>query len=195
MKASKRRIRRFGPESGQAMTEAAIMGSLLCFVWAMIMYTNFMAVNLVQTASAARMQAWMAGSDIQRQNVDFWFDTWFFTKRGFSNSSASDRVVVNPRLKLDPLIKLKLFQPDPFIYKDATVRFGFQGFGSRSRFPFSLMKTRFPFMKRTRLLTWLRVSTDCSWAEISDPWADTNNGWANSKAGRKIKEIIDKILD
>ena len=60
----KERPRRLEKTSGQALTEAAIMLSLLAFAWMMASYMTFMTQNGIRTASAARHAAWMLGNGL-----------------------------------------------------------------------------------------------------------------------------------
>jgi len=177
MKPRKRK-KRFGSDSGQAMTEAVIMLSLLSFVWAMIGFTTFMAANGVQTAGASRLRAWMAGNAVSRSGE---IDVFFFHQNGLlMDNSVTDRDLGSVP-GLDAFVTA--FANDAFFTKHASVQFGVLTAGAGSPYPFSFMDTQFPFMEESLLSGWLNVSTDCEWAHV-------NNTWANISVAGAISSLL-----
>jgi hypothetical protein len=178
-----RLISRHG-QSGQAMVEAAIGMSLMAFAWVLIYYATYMVNHSSRCAVAARHVAWAKGNDVlvgvDDVRADVFTDNQLRVLLSVStdqNSDASGKISGNE-------ISQKLLSIFPDVQK-ADVRFGVDQLDEATSWPFSLMRTKFPFMPESTMPTLLAVTSHCEWDSVSVTW---------EKPGDIIKNVIDGMF-
>jgi hypothetical protein len=173
--------------SGSVMAEACIGLALMVFAWIMITYTLFMATNHTRTAMAARHAAWFkgaGGTDATAAQID---NSFFFqpglTKVEYGKGEGIVSSLSGGLSEDDK--KIKDGGKGPFL---ATVTFGISTneIDSTDKFPFTLLKTKVPFMPDSRLATGLSVKSSCQWEETGETW---------SKFMDAIKGMYDSLKD
>lgn len=166
------------------MVEAAIGMSLMAFAWVLIYVASYMVNHSSRCAVAARHAAWSKGNDVSVNADNLRADIFFdnnnrvnLTVATDQNSDASGKLSGN---KISKAL-LSLF-PD---VQKADVRFGVESIDEATSWPFTVMKTRFPFMPDSRIPTLMAVTSHCEWDSVSVTW---------EKPGDIIKNIIDGMF-
>ena len=156
---------------GQAMVEAAIMLSLLSFVWAMMLYTAFMTNNGIQCIAAARHSAWMRGNGLSGPS-GAQLDGLFFGKGDMATGLSS--MTPNLGSKGSGLLSSKgaigkvvmlLIRPSDDV-RGATVSFGVNSLSTGNPFPFNLVAIDFPLVKENHIEDFLSVQGYCEWEYV-----------------------------
>ncbi len=162
-------VRRCFGESGQAMTEAAIGMSLMAFAWLLIYLASYMVNHTGRCAIAARHAAWSKGNEVEVSadtlRSDIFFDNLPLVTLTTATEQTSD---ATGELSGNAIVEaiLSLF---PDIQK-ADVAFGLGEDGEATTWPFSLTKTRFPFMPDSTMPTLMNVTVHCEWDSVTETW-------------------------
>jgi len=169
--------------SGQVITEAAIGLALMSFTWILMTYFCYQANNQIRTSMASRHAAWLKGTTGSTPSATQ-IDEWFFFQSGLSKVEDIDPPVRIPDLFSDSNAKDgKGFNgkgKGPFLVK---VSYGVDSLDSATQFPFTLLKSKVPFMP-TMPTTNLSVSSFCQWEETTDTW---------NTAGDAVGGVIDAV--
>jgi hypothetical protein len=173
MKLRLSRNARWNSCSGQVLTEAAIGLALLSFTWILVIFVTFMATNHLRTAMAARYAAWHRGEGLKEASKDQIRERFFyhdFVRVEYQAGVGMTELSHDLHLRDSS----KISQGGAHGAKIATVRFGISGMddGKARRFPFVLLKGRFPFMPASapNKNPFLEVSSTCQWEETGNPW-------------------------
>ena len=175
--------------SGQIMVEACIGLALMAFAWIIISYSLFMANNNLRTAMAARYAAWhkgAGGSDLTVAQLD----QYFFYQPGISKVEYGQGDGIGSLAVGD---KAPSFNDGGGWPTKAKVTFGVTDINDSSNpFPFSLLKTRVPFMPNSDMTGVLSVNSTCQWDQDSDTW--TSPGAALSGLWNMLKGIVSSFF-
>ncbi|HBA83003.1 MAG TPA: hypothetical protein DCZ95_02810 [Verrucomicrobia bacterium] len=178
----RRQILRRDGESGQALVEACLGAALLVLVWALAIYSTFMASNYIRTAMAARHAAWMRGNGGSPDAAAM--EGGFFFQAGLVKVEEIEAIGLDGLFSGDSdQNTLANAGEGPFRYK---VTFGIDDVAHAATYPFVLMKTKLPYMPETKLYSFLSVSSVCQWDEVNNAWTS----WIDALEG-----IWDAIVD
>lgn len=160
-----------GGESGQAMTEAAIGLALMAFAWALCYFSTYMVNHAGRCAIAARHAAWSKGNGVEVSadtlRADLFHDNQLLVRLNTwadPTSDASGKLSSN-------VITDYIFGIFPDIQK-AEVSFGVNDGDSATTWPFTLTRTRFPFMPDSTMPTIMQVLVHCEWDTVAETWDD-----------------------
>lgn len=171
-KASVRR-RRLGPEGGQALTEAAIMMSLLAFTWAGLTVTSFMTSNGIRTAAAARHLAWMEGNGLNGQSATLdsrFYDAVSVGNLGNPPPSASRRNIQG----VGGVLGMLMFFMTGDAYQVYHTEVTFNPIGNPGGiYPYVLMNTEFPILFDGPIGNVLAYNVVCEWPDLSNTFSDS----------------------
>jgi len=155
-----------------------------------------MGNNHIRTAMAARHAAWLQGNGVAPAASiphDFFFeeDAQFVTVK-----SASVYLPISESLADKSKDKLQWSDKGNAIY--ATVTFGVSKDSLKTTevFPFTLMKTKVPFMPASQLTNFLSVESHCAWpAEANNTWTSKSEALSGlwNLVKNEIKDAFSRI--
>jgi len=172
-------------DRGQALAEATIMLSLLGFTWALFGYSAFMTNNGIRCVSASRHMAWMAGNGFEKATVEgtaasfYTADFMIPAQTTMSELSITNLDVDDPPNEggsdangiISEIAEFIVSIWTPKVFQ-CTATFGVADIDSATTYPFTLMKTRFPYMPESKIETFLNVDCSCSWERVDEIWDD-----------------------
>lgn len=172
--------RPFVNDRGQAMTEAAIMLALLGFTWALFGYAAFMTGNGIRSVAASRHMAWMKGNGLEPSQVGI--STNFYGITNYVTMAIAEREIEaedplsdspdtgdsdTDGVITDILAAVILWAPPVWACE---ARYGIDGIDDADQFPFSIMKTTFPYMPESQMTNFFRVEGHCEWERVNETW-------------------------
>jgi len=175
------------------MAEACIGLALMVFAWIIISYCLYMGNNHISTAMAARYAAWSKGAAGENSTPSAaTIEPLFFHQTGLMKLSYCKGVM--------PLQTITGgFSKDsgtggngPYM---ATVTYGITAdeVSSTTRYPFSLLKVRVPYMTEDAVLSdYLKVESQCQWDEVGNTW--TSLGEALTGLWNTLKDTVSSFF-
>ena len=157
-------------DAGQAMTESAIMISLLAMAWAMMSYAAYMTSHATRCAVASRHAAWSAGNGASASASglagDLFFSNTNMVRLTATTGQGSD---ASGMLSSGNAIFGAILSIFPDIQK-ADVEFGVSGGGESDEWPFVLTDMHFPLMPASKVDTLMNVENHCEWDSVNENW-------------------------
>ena len=165
------------------MTEAAIMPSLMTFLWILASYAAFMANNGIRSCAAARHAAWIHGNAVTKTETEVHNMFYHYPKKSDnirSKYTRTDGSQNDGGGTVNDIVNgiIGLFSDPAHHYK---VEFGVldKDVDNASEWPFTLMKTKVPVVGNagasdmpSLLDNLLVIEADCEWERVADDWAE-----------------------
>ncbi len=185
-------------DRGQAIVEAVLGMSLLSLAWILFTFSGFMAGNGVRCVSAARHMAWMKGNGLEPNQeaiaADFFGYTNEVTIAVAEREIDSDDPLDDSSDSGDDggsgfsitsiLAKIIIWAPPVWACE---ARYGIDNISEGTRYPYTLLNARLPFMREDALMTsWLKVEAHCEWERVNETWDDP---------GDVLEALWDGIMD
>jgi len=133
-----------------------------------------MADNRIRTAMASRHAAWMVGHNPDLldnlPSVASHLDSHFFYQPNLVKVERLERSE-SGGLNLSGVINTIIEKADKGQFR-MKVTYGItpEQVNTTTTFPFTLMKTKLPFMTSSVMTNCLSVDTACQWAEVGNTW-------------------------
>jgi hypothetical protein len=164
---------RLGGTGGQALTEAAIMMSLLAFAWAGLTVTSFMTSNGIRTASAARHLAWMEGNGLHGQAGTL--DGRFYDVVSAGNLGNPPPAAVRRNIQgVGGVLGALMFFMTGDAYQVYHTEVTFNPIGNPTgTYPYVLLDVEFPILWDGPIGNVLAYNVVCEWPDLSDTFSDS----------------------
>jgi hypothetical protein len=165
------------------LVEACVGLAIMTFVFLLAGFLVWMSGNKIRTAMAARHAAWLMGNGQaptkDKIEEDFFYDE-FVTVQPIEAIGALDALTGGD----DRQNAYSGAGNGPFRYK---VNFGIEtnALDATTDYPFTWMKIQLPFMPKSELRHFVKVSSVCQWDEVGKTWTD----WVDA-----IKWVWDEIV-
>lgn len=156
------------------------MLALLAFTWSLFGFVAFMCNNGIRSVPAARHMAWMKGNGLTPGQTGI--STNFYAWTNYVTLATAEREIEaeDPLddapdtgdsdadgFITDVLAAIIVWAPPVHVCE---ARFGIDGVADADRYPFTVMKTTFPFMPESVVTNWLRVEGHSEWERVNENW-------------------------